>query len=87
MHIDGVTGLSWDGASIVVDALRALGPDATSEQLRSWVASQQSYPGISGIYNFSNDMHGLGIDDVLIVRWEPQKQTWVPASKFGGAVL
>jgi ABC-type branched-subunit amino acid transport system substrate-binding protein len=45
MPIDGVTGLSWDGASIVVDALRALGPDATSEQLRSWVASQQSYPG------------------------------------------
>lgn len=87
MHIDGVTGLAWDGASIVVDALRAIGPDATAEQLRSWVASQKSYPGISGIYNFQNDMHGLGIDDVLIVRWEPQKQTWVAASKFGGLPL
>ncbi len=87
MHIDGVTGLAWDGASIVIDALRALGTDATAEQLRAWVAGQRGYPGISGIYDFHNDMHGLGVDDVLIVRWEPQKQTWVSASKFGGAPL
>jgi hypothetical protein len=75
--------------AIVVDALRAIGPDATSEQLRAWIASQKTYPGISGLYNFTSttDMHGLGIDDLLIVRWDPQKQTWVPASKFGGTPL
>jgi branched-chain amino acid transport system substrate-binding protein len=87
VHIDGVTGFAWDGASIVVDALRALGTDATSEQLRTWIASQKNYAGISGIYNFQTDMHGLGIDDVLVVRWDAQKQTWVPASKFGGLLL
>jgi branched-chain amino acid transport system substrate-binding protein len=87
VHIDGVTGFVWDGASIVVDALRALGTDATSEQLRTWIANQKSYAGISGIYNFQTDMHGLGIDDVLVVRWDAQKQTWVPASKFGGLLL
>ena len=89
MHIDGVTGMAWDGAAIVIDALRAVGPDATGEQLRSWIASQKSYAGISGLYNLNqqNDMHGLGIDDLLIVRWDAQKQTWVPASKFGGLPL
>jgi branched-chain amino acid transport system substrate-binding protein len=87
VHIDGVTGFAWDGASIVVDALRAIGPDATSEQLRSWISKQNSYPGISGIYNFQTDMHGLGMNDVLVVRWDAQKQTWVPASKFGGLAL
>jgi branched-chain amino acid transport system substrate-binding protein len=89
MHIDGVTGLSWDGVAIVVDALRALGPDATAEQLRSWIAAQKNYPGISGLYNFQkpDDMHGLGIDDLLIVRWDGQKQAWLPASKFGGTPL
>jgi branched-chain amino acid transport system substrate-binding protein len=87
VRIDGVTGFVWDGASIVVDALRALGTDATSEQLRTWIANQKSYAGISGIYNFQTDMHGLGIDDVLVVRWDAQKQTWIPASKFGGLLL
>ena len=87
VHIDGVTGIVWDAASIVVDALRAIGPDATSEQLRSWIASQKSYPGIYGIYNYTADMHGLGLDDSLIVRWDPQKQAWVAASKFGGLPL
>jgi len=89
MHIDGVTGMAWDGAAIVIDALRAIGPDATGEQVRSWIASQKSYVGISGLYNLNqkNDMHGLGIDDLLIVRWDAQKQTWVPASKFGGLPL
>ena len=89
LHIDGVTGLAWDGVAIVVDALRALGPDATAEQIRGWVASQKSYPGISGLYNFQkpDDMHGLGLDDLLIVRWDPQKQAWLPASTFGGSLL
>lgn len=89
MHIDGVTGMAWDGAAIAIDALRAVGTDATGEQLRAWIASQKSYAGISGLYNLTqtNDMHGLGIDDLLIVRWDPQKQTWVPASKFGGLPL
>ena len=87
IHIDGVTGFAWDGAAIVVDALRALGTDATSEQLRGWIASQKKYAGISGIYNYTTDMHGLGIDDVLLVRWDASKQTWVPASKFGGTPL
>jgi branched-chain amino acid transport system substrate-binding protein len=87
VHIDGVTGNVWDGASVVVDALRAIGPEATAEQLRGWIASQKSYPGIYGLYNYTADMHGLGVDDALIVRWEPQKQTWVAASRFGGHPL
>jgi hypothetical protein len=87
VHIDGVTGNAWDGASIVVDALRAIGPQATSDQLRSWIASQKAWPGIYGLYNYTADMHGLGINDSLIVRWDPQKQTWVAASKFGGLPL
>jgi branched-chain amino acid transport system substrate-binding protein len=87
VHVDGVTGIVWDDASVTIDALRAIGTDATSEQLRSWIASQKNYPGIAGIYNYTTDMHGLGIDDVLIVRWDAQKQTWLPASKFGGLPL
>jgi branched-chain amino acid transport system substrate-binding protein len=89
MHIDGVTGMAWDGAAIVIDGLRAIGPDATGEQLRDWITSQKNYVGISGVYDLGqkDDTHGLGIDDLIIVRWEPQKQIWIPASKFGGYPL
>jgi branched-chain amino acid transport system substrate-binding protein len=89
MDIDGVTGFAWDGVAIVVDALRALGPDATAEHVRAWVAGQKAYPGISGLYNFTSttDMHGLGLEDLLMVRWDAAKQTWIPVSKFGGAPL
>jgi hypothetical protein len=43
----------------------------------------------SGLYNVNqrNDMHGLGIDDLLIVRWDVQEQTSIPATTFGGAPL
>ena len=87
LHLDTIAGIAWDPGMIVVDALRAVGPDATAEQLRSWVASQKAYPGISGIYNFTNDMHGLGVDDMLVVKWDPAKAKWVTASKFGGSPL
>jgi hypothetical protein len=51
--------------------------------------TRQPAAGISGLYNLNqrNDMHGLGIDDLLIVRWDVQKQTSLPASKFGGDPL
>jgi branched-chain amino acid transport system substrate-binding protein len=84
LYPDAIAGIAWDPAMTVVDALRAVGPNATSEQLRSWVASQKSYVGIAGIYDFTNDMHGLTVDDMVVVRWNPAKQGWVKVSKFGG---
>ncbi|HEY5340031.1 MAG TPA: hypothetical protein VIK27_03305, partial [Candidatus Aquilonibacter sp.] len=84
LYPDCIAGIAWDPAMTVVDALRAIGPNATSEQLRSWVVSQKSYVGIAGIYDFTNDMHGLTVDDMVVVRWDPAKQGWVKVSKFGG---
>jgi branched-chain amino acid transport system substrate-binding protein len=87
LHLDTIAGIAWDPGMIVIDALRAVGPDATGDQLRSWVVAQKNYAGISGIYNFSNDMHGLGVDDMLVVRWDKSKSRWITASKFGGSPL
>jgi hypothetical protein len=68
---------------IMIDALRALGTDATPEQLRNWLDNLHDYPGISGIYDFRKDPHGITIDDMIMMRWDTQKQVWVKASKFG----
>lgn len=87
IYPDAIAGFPWDPAMTVIDALRAVGPDATGEQLRAWVAKQNAYPGIAGIYNFTNDMHGLSSDDMLVMRWDVAKQGWLTVSNFGGTPL
>jgi branched-chain amino acid transport system substrate-binding protein len=87
IYPDAIAGFPWDPAMTVIDALRSVGPDATGEQLRAWVAKQNAYPGIAGIYNFTNDMHGLSVDDMLVMRWNPAESRWVTVSNFGGTPL
>src|SRR3984957_91588 len=40
--------LAWDPTMIVVDALRHLGPNATAQQLRDYLADLKGYAGING---------------------------------------
>jgi branched-chain amino acid transport system substrate-binding protein len=78
-------GMAWDPAMITVSALRAVGTNATPEQIRDWIASQKSYAGITGVYDFKDlDPHGLSAKDALIFRWDPDKTSFVAVSKFGG---
>jgi branched-chain amino acid transport system substrate-binding protein len=84
---DFQTGISWDPAMIMVDALRALGTDATAEQFKNYLNNLHDYAGISGIYDFRKDPHGITIDDMIMMRWDVTKQGWVKASKFGAYPL
>jgi ABC-type branched-subunit amino acid transport system substrate-binding protein len=64
--------LGWDAAKIVVAALRALGPNATSKQIHDWIENEHGFAGSLGIYDFrSGNQHGLGIDSTLVVRYDP----------------
>jgi branched-chain amino acid transport system substrate-binding protein len=63
---------SWDPAKIVVAALRALGPSATSKQIHSWIEDLHDFPGALGMYNFRlGDQHGLDDKSLYIVRYDP----------------
>lgn len=82
---DAQAGLAWDPAMIVIDALRAIGTNATAAQIKNWITSQTNYGGISGVYNFKDrGQHGLSVADVIIVRWSRAEDRFVPVSKFGG---
>ena len=82
---DNPSGFAWDAGMIVVDALRHLGVGATAAQIKAYIDDQRSYAGISGMYNFRNgDRRGLGVNDVLVARWDALKASWTPVSKFGG---
>lgn len=78
----------YDGARLFVDALRKIGPNATSEQVRAYVASVQKWPGINGRYDFVKEpQRGLGDDSIVMVRWNPTSGSWTALSKPGGDPL
>lgn len=80
--------LVWDPALLAVDALRRLGPSATAEQLRQYLAGLRGWNGIDGTYDFNaTPQRGLGISSVVVVRWDAAKGTWIGVSKMGGMPL
>jgi branched-chain amino acid transport system substrate-binding protein len=80
--------LPWDAASIVVDALRTAGPDATAATLRATIAGMHDDVGVDGIYDFrTGDQRGLGLKDVMMYRWLAEKHAWSAVSTGGGAPL
>ena len=80
--------IAWDPVILVIDALRKLGPSATPAQIREYVANLHGWSGISGTYDFrAVPQRGIDINQVVIVRWDPGKTTWVGVSKPGGIPL
>ena len=80
--------LAWDPAMIIIDALRHLGPDATAQQVRDYVANLKGYAGINGVYDFpKNPQRGLDVQGVIITLWSPAHQTWELVSKPTGVPL
>jgi ABC-type branched-subunit amino acid transport system substrate-binding protein len=85
---DLIQSFSWDPASIVIDALRTVGPDASADQIRQYIENLHDYIGINGIYDFRDgSQRGLGVDSALIMRWDPEKLDFVTVSKGGGTPM
>jgi branched-chain amino acid transport system substrate-binding protein len=77
----------WDPIVILVDALNKLGPNATPAQLRDFINGYHG-TGMFGRYDFhAVPQRGIGVESVIMVRWSPEKDTWVGVSKAGGEAL
>jgi branched-chain amino acid transport system substrate-binding protein len=88
---DNNTADTWDAALITITGLRALGPDATAEKLRQWIAGLKDFAGINGIYDFTQfPDRGLSHATSALVRYEPKGVDgahWEWVSEIGGAPL
>jgi branched-chain amino acid transport system substrate-binding protein len=79
--------LAWDPASLIIDALKKLGPDVTTDQLNDYIQHLNGWVGINGVYNFTDgSQRGIGIDGVVIDRWDAGKGDFVVISKPGGGL-
>ncbi len=77
--------LSWDGTQIVVDALRAIGPSATAEQIHTYIEGLHSWAGINGIYDFrGGDQRGIGQLAAIMYQWDPAKGEFTVVSHAAG---
>jgi branched-chain amino acid transport system substrate-binding protein len=77
--------LSWDPAMIILDAYRHLGDNATAAQFREYINNLHGFAGINGIYDFRDGtQHGVGENGVVIVRYNPANDTFIPVSKRSG---
>lgn len=79
---------AWDPASIVLEALRHVGPTPSARQVHDYMENMHSYAGVMGIYNFSDgSQRGIGLSSVVMARWAPERNDWVAVSGAGGAPL
>jgi branched-chain amino acid transport system substrate-binding protein len=86
--VDCLQSLAWDPALILTTALRKVGTNATAEQLRAYLAGMRNVAGVNGTYDFQRvPQRGLDDSAVVIIRWNAANNSWVPASKVGGAPL
>lgn len=77
----------WDPALLAVDALRKLGPDADAASIRAYIAGLHGWVATQGVFDFAGfPQHGVGVNSVLLMRWDKDTQSFVPASKRGGAL-
>lgn len=85
---DQVLGGTWDPTMVLVGALRKLGPDASAEQLRAYIASLKNWAGVLGIYDFTAaPQRGLTAGTVVMIGWDDAKGSFFAASRPGGAPL
>ena len=79
--------LPWDPAMLIVDALRHLGPSATSDQVRAYLERSHGFAGINGLYDFRDNLNrGIGENNAMMTKWNPVTEGFIAVSKPGGHI-
>jgi branched-chain amino acid transport system substrate-binding protein len=85
---DAASTYSWEPAMLIISVLRKLGPDATAEQVRGYLASLTGFAGVNGVYDFVKfPQRGLDDGSVVVTLWNKSKGTWDVVSAPRGSPL
>ena len=88
LKADNMVATSWDAGLIVAAGLQKLGPNATADQLRDYIANLTNFAGVDGIYDFKQfPQRGLGPQSSTVTTYDVQKKAWTWLSKPGGEPL
>jgi branched-chain amino acid transport system substrate-binding protein len=79
---------AWDPAMLLINALRALGPEASAASIRTYLVNLSGWVGADGPYDFlAAPQRGIGENNVVMVHWDVQHGAGIAVSNFGGAPL
>jgi branched-chain amino acid transport system substrate-binding protein len=85
MKADGNAIGAWDLALVVVDALRHLPANASSDQVRAYIDKLHDFAGTNAVYDFRKyPQRGLGREGQVMARYDAATNDFVPISKPGG---
>jgi branched-chain amino acid transport system substrate-binding protein len=85
---DIASELAWDPALILIDALKKLGPNASAQKIRDYLAGLTTYAGVNGVYDFEKvPQRGLSVDNAVVTRWNAETKDWQVVSKATGVPL
>jgi branched-chain amino acid transport system substrate-binding protein len=75
----------WDATMIAIDALGHAGPDASAQDLRTYIAQLKGFAGISGVYDFpAEPQRGLKSNAALVARWNSREKFFEAVTQPGG---
>jgi branched-chain amino acid transport system substrate-binding protein len=78
----------WDAAALSINILQHVPLNPSREAAFAYLSKLQGWTGIDGVYNFNRyQQRGVGMDSVLMVRWDAATNSLVPASRGGGGKL
>lgn len=78
----------WDGMMIVMQAFKKYGFGITPAQMRDYIDGVTNYVGLFGKMDFkAAPQRGLVKDNIIVARWDPEKDRWIALSKPGGIPL
>lgn len=88
INADYQSGLAWDPISIVVDALRHIGPNATAQQIRDYIANLRGFAALDGMFDFvAVPQRGIDQSNLIVMKWEPKNDGWIAVTRVGGGIL
>jgi branched-chain amino acid transport system substrate-binding protein len=78
--------IAWDPSLLVISALRAIGPNATAEQIRDYLEGVHGWVGIDGVYDFRDGLQrGVNtVNSVAVYRYDNVANDYIPLSRPGG---
>jgi branched-chain amino acid transport system substrate-binding protein len=75
----------WDASFLIVEAYRKLGVNASATEIRDYIDRQRNWAGVDGTYDFvAVPQRGIGVNSVMMVRWNGANESWSGVSKLGG---
>jgi branched-chain amino acid transport system substrate-binding protein len=82
---DAANQSAWDAAMLLIDALRTLGTNVSTQRLHEYLSNLHGYVGINGIYDFRDGLQrGVGVNALVVDRWDRDKAEFVPVSRPAG---